>query len=75
MALQIEDFASPGDTMAISSVPIQFLVSVFTSSENCTNSPFFVPPTRVDGSCVAVPFNSTYAEGVTVESGGPTVRY
>lgn len=74
VALQVEDFATPSDTVAMSSIPVQFIVSVFASSEACTSSPLFVPPTRVHGSCVAIPFNSTYSEGVTAESGGAEVR-
>ena len=74
MALQVEDFANPSDTNPMSSVPVQFIVSVFVSSEACTSIPEFVPPTRVDRSCIAVPFNTTYAERITAQSGGPDIR-
>lgn len=74
VAVQVEDFASPNDTVAMSSIPVQFIVSVFTSTEACTSSPLLASPTRVGDSCVAVPFNSTYSEGVTAESGGTEVR-
>ena len=74
VAIQIEDFASPSDTIPMSSVPLQFIVSVFTSTEVCTSMPEFVPPTRLDRSCIAVPFNSTYAEPVVAQSGGPEIR-
>ena len=75
LAIQIEDFASPSDTVALSSVPVQFLVQVFASSAACDSGPIFVPPTRTDGSRVTIPLGSTYTDTITAESGGPTLRY
>ena len=75
VALQIEDFASPSDTIPLSSVPLQFLVLVFTSSAPCASRPEFVEPTRVDGSCVGVPFNTTWHEPLIAQSGAEGVRY
>ena len=39
MALQIEDFATPNDTIPLSSIPVQFVVHVFTptsSDQQCS---------------------------------------
>jgi len=75
VALQIEDFATTASSVALSSVPIQFLVDVFTSSASCASGtqPEFVGVTRVDGSCVGVP--STYQEPIIAKSGGSGVRF
>ncbi len=74
VALQVEDFASAADTIPLSSVPLQFIVSVFTSAGACTSRPEFVPPTRVDRSCIAVPFNTLYAERIIAQSGSDEIR-
>ena len=75
VAVQIEDFASPTDTVPMSSVPLQFLVRVLSSSNtNCTSQPEFVGATRLDGSCVGVPFNTTWHESISARSGSSGVR-
>ena len=74
VALQIEDFASPTATVPLSSVPVQFLVLVFSSNEPCSQKPEFVGVTRVAGSCIGVPFNTTFHEPLIAISGGPDVR-
>jgi len=53
----------------LSSVPVQFLVSVFISDEPCSQKPEFVGVTRVGGSCIGVPFNTTFHEPVIATSG------
>ena len=75
MSLQIEDFASPLDTVPLSSVPLKFLILVFSSSLSCTRGPELVEPTRVDGSCIGVPFNTTWHEPLVAQSGAEGVRY
>ena len=75
MALQIEDFAAPEDTVPLSSVPLQFVASVFTSEFLCSDRPKFVVPTRVDGSCIGVPFNTTWHEQIIVQTSSPELRY
>ena len=74
VALQIEDFASTTDLVPLSSVPAQFLVLVFPSSEPCSSRPEFVGVTRVTGSCIGVPFNTTYHEPIIAQSGGAELR-
>lgn len=61
----------------MSSVPVQFLVFVFTSSQSCIGGrPELVvgefPP---DGSCIPVPIGSTYRAGIVAFSGGSGVRF
>lgn len=75
MALQIEDFSAPEDTVPMSSVPLQFVASVFTSEFLCNDRPQFIAPTRVDGSCIAVPFNTTWHEQIIVQTSSPELRY
>ena len=74
MALQIEDFASPRDTIPMSSVPLQFVVNVFPSNDSCSSGPIFVPPTRADGSRVPLSVGLTFTDTITAESGGPTLK-
>lgn len=74
VALQMEDFTSPTATAPLSSVPVQFLVLVFSSEEPCSQKPAFVGVTRVGGSCIGVPFGSTFHEPLIAMSGGPDVR-
>ena len=71
----MEDYASPTDVSPLSSIPLQFLVDVFYSSDSCTSVPEFVSPTREDGSRVAIPSNTTYHERIVVEvTSSPNVR-
>ena len=72
VALQIEDFASTTDTIPLSSIPVQFLVNVFTSSQPCSAQPVFVGSTVASGACIAV--LSTYNDTIFVETGGAGVR-
>ena len=74
VALQIEDFASPTAAVPLSSVPVQFLVLVFSSDQPCSQKPEFVGVTRVAGSCIDIPFNTTFHEPLIAITGGPDVR-
>ena len=56
VSLQIEDFYTTLDTVAMSSVPLQFLVLVYQSEETCYNKPDFDDFTEEDGACIG---NST----------------
>ena len=69
VALQVEDFISESSTVAMSSVPVQFLVQVqnITAPPGVT-APTFVGGTPVDGSCI--PVNGTYQQQITARSGG-----
>ena len=77
MAIQVEDFISSSSTTPLSSVPLQFLINVFPSSQPCTGSiqPSLVAgETPPDGSCIPVPFGTTYTAGIVASSGGSGVR-
>lgn len=74
VAIQIEDFATETSTIPLSSVPIQFLVLVYSSNAPCSSQPEFVGTTRLDQSCIGVPFNTTYHELIIVQAGGEGVR-
>ena len=71
VAMQIDDFASATDVQPISSVPLQFLVNVSNASIACDARPVFVPPTEDDGTCIAIPPNSTYTGILVARSSGP----
>ncbi|XP_052094770.1 uncharacterized protein LOC127730411 isoform X2 [Mytilus californianus] len=73
VAIQIEDFISTGSMEALSSVPLQFLVVVFRSNTTCASKPTFVEPTRIEGSCIGIPFNTTYFEPIISNSGSQTI--
>ena len=68
-AIQVEDFISASSTVAMSSVPVQFLVLVqqITIPPGVT-APTFVGTTTVDGSCITI--GSTYQQQITARSGG-----
>ena len=68
IALQVEDFISASSTVAMSSVPVQFLVRVqnITIPSGVT-APTFVGTTPADGSCIVV--GSVYQQRVTARSG------
>ena len=54
VALMIEDFTACSQS-PLSSVALQFIVYVFTSSQPCSASPVFIPPTIEEDACIAVP--------------------
>ena len=74
VALQIEDFALPTDSTPLSSVPLQVVALVTSSALPCSSRPQFVSVTRVDGSCVGVPFNTTWSEPIIAQSASGDVR-
>ena len=70
VALQIEDFASNTDTVPLSSIPLQFVVEVYSSSLPCgSHQPQIIRGTR----CVEV--SSTYLERIVALSGGSSIRF
>ena len=62
VAIQIEDFMSPTDIDALSSVPLQFIVRVqdIFSNPPCNSQPQFVGTTPQDGACIGVPLNTSW---------------
>ena len=69
VALQVEDFISASSTVAMSSVPAQFIVNI-TIPPGVT-APTFVGTTPADGACITV--GSTYQQQITARSGGDSV--
>ncbi len=67
MALQVEDFLD--DQTPLSSVPLQFIVSVFSSTLSCATQPVLVPrETPADDSCIPVEFGTTYMAVIEARS-------
>ena len=75
VALQIEDFL-PGSDVPLSSVPLQFLVIVFSSNESCSSQPELVPgDTPPDGSCIPVELDTTFTASIVATSGDLRYSY
>ena len=77
VAIQMEDFISLTNTTPLSSVPIQFLLYVYSDGLPCnvTTAPELVPgETPPDGSCIPVPTGGTYQAGIVAYSGGVGFR-
>ena len=76
VALQIEDFMTTSSNTALSSVPLQFLVELFSSSLSCIGiNPVLVGETIPDGACIAVPFGTTFRTSVVALVGHSSIRY
>ena len=71
-AIMIEDFL-PDSLEPLSSVALQFLVLVFSSTESCSHQPQFIPPTILGGACVAIPNGATFTTQIIASSGGESV--
>ena len=67
VALMIEDFI-PGSTQPLSSVALQFLVLVVSSTEPCSQQPEFIDPTLPQGSCVSLASGQTFTNRLTATS-------
>ena len=75
VALQIEDFASAQDKVPLSSIPLQFLVHVFPSTESCDeNQPEFVGETPEDDAHVVVLLGQQYQAKLVAEVSSPQKR-
>ncbi|KAL3881709.1 hypothetical protein ACJMK2_028110 [Sinanodonta woodiana] len=73
VAIQVEDFR-PGSTTSLSSVPIQFLVYVFSSTLICNQVPEFLPPTRPDGDIIIINPSGTYTDRIIARSRAPNTN-
>ena len=74
VALQVEDFATTSSTTPMSSVPVQFLVNIFTSTVSCGSEPTFTGATPANGDTVAIVLGDTWQATLTAESFGTGVR-
>ena len=72
VALQVEDLTSEPPTVAMSSVPVQFLVEVVNVSTppDEVTPPTFVGSTPSNGVCISIAIGSTYQTQITARSGG-----
>ena len=71
----MEDFLTP-DHMALSSVPAQFIVTVFNSSEPCFTPPNLIAvpgETPVNGTCIPIASGMEYRTALIAQS--PNSRY
>ncbi|CAC5424639.1 unnamed protein product [Mytilus coruscus] len=74
VALQLEDYFSPTDTIPLSSVPLQFLIEVTHSAEPCTSRPVFPPNIITDGSVHHILANNVFNVSIYARSGAETLR-
>ena len=77
VAVQIEDFISCTSTVALSSVPLQFLINVFSSTEPCaggTRPSLVAGETPPHNSIVTLYSDATYSAGLVADSGGTAER-
>ena len=62
-AIQLEDYL-PGTTTLLSSVPLQFLIEVYSATNathgECKSKPVFVPPTPLSDDCIQVSERQTF---------------
>ena len=72
VAIMIEDFL-PESSTPLSSVALQFLVLVVSSSGSCSQKPVFILPTIRHGSCVAIPPDSTFITQLIAQSSNPEI--
>ena len=72
VALMIEDFTI-GSSSPLSSVALQFLVYVFSSTQPCSSSPAFIPPTIQEDACIAIPPGETFHTQIIADSLSPDV--
>ena len=69
VALQIEDFTSTTSSVPMSSVPLQFLVNVYSSSSTCGSGPSLsCSATLQDGSVVYVTVGLLWQETIVATS-------
>ncbi|KAL3883750.1 hypothetical protein ACJMK2_029984 [Sinanodonta woodiana] len=74
VAIQMEDFHPIGAMTPLSSVPIQFLVDIYNSSQPCHLIPVFLSPTKPDKTIVTVQVNTRVTEQIVARSGVHNTR-
>ena len=72
VALMIEDFTASSQS-PLSSVALQFIVYVFNSSQPCSASPVFIPPTIEEDACIAVPPGETFYTQIKANSSSSNI--
>jgi hypothetical protein len=66
--LQIEDFKSIYSTKPLSSIPLEFLVQAYKTSNSSFKIPTFEEPTKKDQACIPIPTLTTYNDIIVVNS-------
>ncbi|KAL3837136.1 hypothetical protein ACJMK2_022514, partial [Sinanodonta woodiana] len=74
VAIQVEDFPSRTGTVPYSSVPLQFLVDVYSVNQSCYNLPEFIAPTRADQEIVYITVEKVYFDQIVAISNVPNNR-
>ena len=67
MGLQIEDFVSTSSSIAMSSVPLKFLVNVYSSNASCSAEPSFSSSLQ-DGSVESLVVGILWQETIVATS-------
>ena len=75
VSVQIEDFARTAPSVVLSSVPLQFLIIVFSDSLGCNDAPTFVPPSPPASSCHVVTSTFTKTLVARTKSAAHTLVY
>ncbi|XP_063398968.1 uncharacterized protein LOC134683591 [Mytilus trossulus] len=68
VAVQLEDFAVSNDMIPLSSVPLQFLIQVFTSNGFCKDRPVLIKTNFIDGTNIPISLYSTLCEIMIAKS-------
>ena len=68
VAVMVEDFVS-GSSQPLSSVALQFLVQVVSSSQPCSRKPKFISPTPSSGSHITISPGGTFTAQLRADSG------
>ncbi|KAK3579266.1 hypothetical protein CHS0354_033344 [Potamilus streckersoni] len=74
VAIQVEDFPITGGKVPYSSVPLQFLVDVYSVNQGCYNLPKFIAPTRADQEIVYITVEKVYFDQIVAISNVPNKR-
>ncbi|PIK41295.1 zona pellucida domain-containing protein 1 [Apostichopus japonicus] len=73
VSIEIMDFANTTSNKALSFIPLQFLVDVYSSPTSCGEKPVIIPPTRPHDSCLGIPQSSTYHEVIVARASSTNV--
>ncbi|XP_052078414.1 integrin beta-like protein B isoform X2 [Mytilus californianus] len=73
-ALQIEDYAVSDITTPLSSVPLQFLIEVASTTDTCDDKPLVLNLTNVNDSVASLTLNATFFQTIIANSGSTSVN-
>ena len=68
VAIQLEDYVNEGATDPMSSVPVQFILYVYPSDQDCDQAPQFIEPTPEGDSCVTFDVDMEYTSQIVVQT-------